>query len=482
MNMLTLLILASCWSSSPESTKKTKKTNKPAATVSAETTAEPDKPNPVNLVLISLDTVSAEHLSTYGGPAEVPNIERIAKNGVQYANAFSHFPETSVSHWTMMTGALPAVHGDVPAHGTSRHTGPTLAERMRDAGYQTAAFIGGETLTDRSTGLSKGFAKYDDQHPWNREDLKRPGKDVAQAAIQWIGEQKKANKPYFAFAHFFDAHFPYTPSPPWDTKYDPNYTGTLTGSDTDLMPYRDGKKTPSPEDLAHIRALYHGELSELDATIAPLLDVANDGNTLIVITSDHGESFGHDYWFNHRDALWDEVTNIPLIISGAQVPPNKRVGALAGLVDVTPTILDILGLDPLEEVHGTTLQSLWTTAVYMPPIFSMTDPNRPNPQMSMRTLSHKLIVQTKDGKIQNKGSLQYALRTDPQELDPTAELPKDYPDFAERYQALIDPVIKRWQGPKPAPKTADQAVTPEEHERLKALGYVDGPAAVPTPK
>jgi len=477
-----LFLLFGCWFTNsdapPTDDKAAKKAVIPAQIEPAESTAE----RPINLVFISLDTVSADHLSLYGGSAKTPNIERIGSNGVVFTNAYSHFPETAVSHWTMMTGALPEVHGNVPANGTSRHTGPTLAERMTDVGYHTAAFIGGETLTDRSTGMSRGFARYDDQYPWNRTDLKRPGSEVATAAIQWINEQKKSEKPYFAFVHFFDAHFPYTPSPPWDTAYDPNYTGTLTGSDADLRPYRDGIKTPSPEDIAHISALYDGEISELDAIIAPLLEVANDGNTLIVITADHGESFGHDYWFNHRDALWDEVINVPLIMSGPNVPPKKRVGALTGLVDVTPTILDVLGMEPLETVNGTTLRPMWTAPVYMPPIFSMTDPNRPSPQMSMRTLGHKIIVKMNNGAAQKDGSLRYFIPPDPGEKDPTASLPDDYPDLEKTYKERLTPVLEKWQGPVPKPRTPEHAVTPEEHERLKALGYVDGPATVPAPQ
>jgi arylsulfatase A-like enzyme len=478
--MTLLLVLIGCWFNTSDTPPTADKPATKAVKAAAAEPSESGTERPSNLIFISLDTVSADHLSMHGGQAKTPNIERIASSGVRFTNAYSHFPETAVSHWTMMTGALPEVHGDVPANGTSRHTGPTLAERMTDAGYQTAAFIGGETLTDRSTGLSRGFTLYDDQYPWNRADLKRPGKEVTKAAIQWINEQKKSEKPYFAFVHFFDAHFPYTPSAPWDTAYNPGYTGTITGSDADLMPYRDGTKTPSPEDVAHISALYDGEISELDAIIAPLLETANDGNTLIVITADHGESFGHDYWFNHRDALWDEVINVPLIMNGPNVPGKKLVGALTGLVDVTPTILDVLGMDPLENVHGATLRPVWTKPVYMPPIFSMTDPNRPSPQMSMRTLGHKLIVKVKDGKVQKDGALRYFMPPDPGENDPTVTLPEDYPDLEQTYRERLAPVIKQWQGPVPEPRTPEHTVTREEQERLKALGYVDGPAVVPT--
>ncbi len=437
---------------------------------------------PINLLLISLDTVAAEHLSLYGGRAEVPNLEKLAAGGVVFKNAYSHFPETAVSHWTMMTGALPDVHGNVPANGTSRYQGPTLAERLKDAGYQTAAFIGGETLTDRSTGLSRGFDRYDDRYPWNREDLKRPGKELAQSALNWIQRQQQYGAPYFAFVHFFDAHFPYTPSSPWDKKYPTEYTGALTGSDTDLMPFRDGDKTPTKAEIDHIKALYHGEISELDAIIAPLIAAAQDNNTLVVVTSDHGESFGHDYWFNHRDGLWDEITHVPLIMSGPKVESRKQVGALTGLIDVTPTILDFLNLAPLEEIHGSSARDCILNPVYRPAIFSMTDPNRPSPQIVKRTLQHKLIAKRKDGKTIMDDALRYAMLADPNELNPNAELDETFTNIDAEYASIIQPVRNKWQGPVPEKSAQRPPPSADEFERLKALGYVDGPAKAPTPK
>ena len=479
MNALSLLLMFSCWSN--DSTTPTVPMKSTADAVQFEDPKESNTENKTNLLLISLDTVSAQHLSLYGGRAEVPNLEKLAEGGVQFVNAFTHFPETAVSHWTMMTGALPEVHGHVPSNGTSRHQGPTLAERLKDAGYATAAFIGGETLTDRATGMSRGFDLYDDQYAWNREDLKRPGKDIANRSIRWIAQQKKDDKPYFAFVHFFDAHFPYTPAPPWDKKYGTGYTGSLTGSDADLMPFRDGGKTPTPEELDHIKALYHGEISELDAIIAPLLATADD-NTLVVVTADHGESFGHDYWFNHRDGLWDEVIHVPLIFNGPNVEARKRVGALTGLIDLAPTVLDFLGLAPFENVNGSSARDCILTPVYRPAIFAMTDPKRPVPQFAKRTLSHKLIAQRKNGKTVMDGALRYLIPKDPNELDPTAELNEHFADVDAEHAGLIAPVIKQWQGPVPEKSKHMRPPTTEEHERLKALGYVDGPATVPAPK
>jgi arylsulfatase A-like enzyme len=386
----------------------------------------------------------------------------MVRSGARFETAIANFPETAISHWAMLTGALPAVHGDVPGTGGSRYTGPTLAERLQQAGYATGAFIGGETLTDRSTGLSRGFQTYDDAHPWDRSDLKRPGEQVCTQAMEWMKNQQG---PYFAFVHLFDAHFPYTPKPPWNTRYDPDYTGKLTGSDEDLRPFRDGGETPSPEDLAHVLALYDGELSELDGIIGPILAAAGP-DTLVIITSDHGESFGHDYWFNHRDGLWDGVLRVPWLVRGPGVKAGHTIQTPVELVDMAPTVLGLLGLDPLEQVHGqdqsAALQGAGSTGGGRP-AHSITDPSRPKPQLSIRSAAIKLLIRA--GIAES-----YDLRADPEEASPRPVPSAVTTAATQTYERRLQPVVDRWQGKaRPA-----RAHSPEAIERLRSLGYIDG--------
>jgi arylsulfatase A-like enzyme len=428
------------------------------------------KVTPPSVLVISLDTVSAEHLSLYGGPAKVPHMESFAQSATTFDQAISHFPETALSHWSLMTGVLPEVHGNVPATGDSRYTGPTLAERWSSAGYKTAAFIGGETLTNRSTGLARGFHTYDDQYPWDRKDLKRPGQEVVASASAWMAEREHSNQAFFAFVHLFDAHFPYTPSPPWDTAYATGYSGTLTGSDADLRPYRDGQKTPSTEEIAHIASLYDGEISELDAIIAPLLHQTRGKNMYVVITSDHGESFRHNYWFNHRDGLWDEVTRVPLLISGPKIPKNERRHGVVGLVDVAPTLLALTGADPFEDSHGSDLGPLLKGAeTERKRVFSITDPWRESPQFSVRDSDHRMIASMDRGMPKLETARVYDLAIDPLESNGENPVPEAFESIGATYQASVQKMSAKWQGPKPKPRTPSGP----EFERLKALGYVD---------
>ena len=437
------------------------------------------KPDTASVLLISLDTVSAEHLSLYGGRAKVPNLETLAARGTTFDQAISHFPETALSHWSLMTGVLPAVHGNVPASGDSRYRGPTLAERLSARDYRTAAFIGGETLTNRSTGMARGFHTYDDQYPWDRRDLKRPGQQVIATANAWISERLQASEPFFAFVHLFDAHFPYTPSAPWDTAYATGYSGPLTGQDDDLRPYRDGIKTPTKEEIAHIAALYDGELSELDAMLEPILRQVADQNVIVVVTSDHGESFSHNYWFNHRGGLWDEITRVPLIISGPNLPKGERRVGVIGLVDVAPTLLSLTKTPAFEDIHGQDLGgnlARGETADQL--VFSITDPWRESPQFAARDAKHKLIAPSSLGMPQLDAALSYDLKKDPAERQPNAPLPDRFESVGAKYQAEIQTKIARWQGP--APERREQSAG--EIERLKALGYVDEKEAAQPPR
>lgn len=405
---------------------------------------------PHSIVIISLDTVRADRLGVYGGRAKTPVMSAFAAQGTRFEQAISHFPETALSHWSMLSGVLPEVHGNVPANGGSRYSGPTLAEIATRSGYATAAIIGGITMTDQASGLSRGFATYDDDFAVDEADMRRPGADVSAEAAAWIQQQ---SGPYFAFVHYFDAHFPYTPAPPWDTAYDPHYTGTLTGTDADLRGYRDGGQTPSDVDLAHVLALYDGELSELDALLAPVIEAAGS-DTIVVITADHGESFEHDYYFNHRAGLWDGVVRVPWLIRGPGVTAGEVFTDQVGLVDVTPTVLALAGLPLDARMQGSAL--LTGDAAGSPAVWSITDPWVPEPQFAQRTASEKCIDQ--DGTV-----LRYDLLTDPAESKNLG----GEPCTRDTYDTLIADMAQ-YQVPEPD----NQIVrTDEECARLEALGY-----------
>lgn len=404
-----------------------------------------------NIILVSLDTVQARRMEIYGGRAKTPNLKEFANSAILFQKAISNFPETSLSHWSMMTGVLPEVHGNVPANGGSLYTGPTLAEIGKSEGYATAAFIGGVTMTDKSSGFSRGFDVYDDKFPFKIEDMSRDGNEVTQNAVQWIQKQEK---PYFVFVHYFDAHFPYTPK---QNYYDPDYKGKIDGSDAILRPYRDGAKEPSKRDIEHILALYDAEITELDEKIAPILKLA-DEKTIIVVTSDHGESFSHDYYFNHRGGLWDEITHVPLLISHSEA---KEIPQQVGLIDLLPTVLDLANLPKDKRMQGTSQVGLLDgKGKGQEYVYSITDPWMPDPQFAVRSKQWKWIRQS------NKGNLVYALGQDPFETVSLKEVPDELKPKEKKYLELIKG-MKKWQVEAPQRRK----ISDEECKRLMLLGY-----------
>lgn len=405
------------------------------------------------VVLISLDTVSAPHLALYGGPAETPALARVAEQGRRYADAITHFPQTCLSHWTMMTGVLPELHGNAPAHAGSIWSGPTLAELAQRAGRPTAAVIGGVTLQDRACGLSRGFDRYDDRFTVDPADMRRPAAEVTAAALQALASF--GDRPGLLFVHYFDAHFPYTPPAPWDERYDPDYTGTLTGTDAALRAWRDGEEAPPARERDHVAALYQGELSALDQALAPLLAAVPE-DAVLAITSDHGESFLHAPWFNHRGALWEDVLRVPLLLRAPGVEAGSVESAQVGLVDLAPTVLALAGLPSDTRMQGRDLsagppeRALWST----------TDPWLGPQQLTLRSGLHG----TKLRHLPGGGAERYDLAADPQELVPIA-----VPDATPTdYHALLAP-LQSHQVAAPAPR----GVGEEEAERLEQLGYVD---------
>ncbi len=412
-----------------------------------------------SVVLISLDTVRADHLGAYGGRAETPVLSGLAGSGTRFETALTGFPETCVSHWSMLSGVLPQVHGNIPGNGGSVYRGPTLAELAGHAGLQTGAIIGGITLQDSMCGLARGFDTYDDDFDFHRADT-RPGRDVTAAAVRWIGAQ---TGPYFAFVHYFDAHSPYTPSPPWDTRYDPDYAGSVTGSLEDLGIHGGGGGADlAARDLAHVVALYDGELSELDALLAPVLEAAGP-DALVVVTSDHGESFEHGYYFNHRAGLWDSVLRVPWLIRGPGVTAGLVVDTPVSLIDLAPTVAELAGWSSDARMQGESrapwLQGQAAAGV---PHYALTDPWMPDPQFAVRTPDTKVIWQS-------DATLVYDLGLDPQELRADDQVPPALASARTDHAGLVDSLSAHQAS---APKQ-DRFISPEDRARLEALGYVD---------
>jgi arylsulfatase A-like enzyme len=325
------------------------------------------RPNSPNVLLITLDTLRADHLSSYGYPRKTtPNIDRLAEEGVLFENAFAGASWTLPSHATIMTGQPVHVHRAGGQPLDSRF--PTLAEYFSARGYATAAFIANEFYCSSRTGLDRGFALYDDYYAniidmawrtfYGRLVLSElpllgyyniPGRrlaaDVNAKFFDWLDEERK--EPFFVFLNYFDVHDPYiapVDSPRAFSTY--STRGRLINS---LLFPRDftGGRVLSAEERQAAIAGYDGSLAYLDAQLGFLFERLKAmgllDNTLVIITSDHGESFGNHGLYGHGNSLYTNLLHVPLIFRyPKKVPARTRVTEAVSLQSIPATVLGIL--------------------------------------------------------------------------------------------------------------------------------------------
>lgn len=284
-----------------------------------------------NVLLVTVDTLRADVLSSYGGAARTPNLDALAAAGIRFTFAHAHAVVTLPSHSSIMTGRHPFEHG-VRDNAGFRLGGAavTLAEAAQAKGVATGAFVGAFPL-DRQFGLAQGFDVYDDlggQETAGAEFAfaERPAGEVVKSAREWIARQQK---PWLAWVHLFDPHAKYAPPPPFDREYAANP--------------------------------YAGEVAYVDHALGPLIEAATRGPrpTTVIVTADHGEGLGDHGEATHGVFAYESTLRVPLIL--AQVGPGapESTGATSDLpvrhIDILPTIADLLRLEVAPDLPGRTL-------------------------------------------------------------------------------------------------------------------------------
>jgi arylsulfatase A-like enzyme len=277
---------------------------------------------PTHVVLVSIDTLRADHLGCYGyARARTPNIDRLASESVVFDNAATATPLTLPTHSSLLTGLTPLRHGVVDNFGFRLDASvTTLAETLRAQGFATGGFVGSFVLDSRF-GIAQGFDTYFDHFDApsaNGRPLsahQRPANEVLEPALEWIDRQ--GARPFFAFLHFFDAHTPYTPPEPYRSSF----------PDDDVGRY-DAEIAFVDEQLGRL-------VRELDAR-----GILED--TAIVVVGDHGESLGDHGEATHGLFIYDATVRVPLLVRA----PGFRAGrarAQVRTIDVMPTVLDLGG-------------------------------------------------------------------------------------------------------------------------------------------
>ncbi|MFQ5718460.1 MAG: sulfatase [Acidobacteriota bacterium] len=330
-----------------------------------------------SILFITIDTLRADHVSSYGyGWPTTPTLDALAASGARFTGMVAPLPETAPACATLLTGRWP---GQLGMHGNGQPLGPdveTLATRLRQEGYATAAFVSGFPLTRRLSGLARGFTVYDDALPDARgrvPGVQRVAAKTAAAALKWLGQRRST--PFFAWVHFYDPHGDYDPGPPYDTLFGP----APAGPDIPLADIPAYQRRDSETDAAAYLRRYDGEIRRVDDQVRRLLakldDTGDRPRTLVVITADHGESLTeHGYFFDHGNEIYQPSTHVPFILNGPGVASRPEgIDGVARTVDIMPTVLDLLGVAPASDAPGRSLRPRLTGAVPAEPPEAFTE-------------------------------------------------------------------------------------------------------------
>ena len=321
-------------------------------------------PRPLNVLLLSIDTLRFDGLGCCGNPrATSPNIDRLATEGALFTHALAQASWTLPSHMTMFTGLYPSVHGCVTsptwtgAVDRLSETWTTLPEILSQFGYTTAAFTDGE-FVGPTFGFDQGFDICDDSGGGID--------DIAPRAIAWL-DAHPTDQPFFLFLHCYDVHH-YRPPPEDEALFATDYAGPLRalrerGYELEMRLTSDGFYDLTPDDIRYLRALYDAEIRKTDRyfghVLAALRESGQYENTVIIVTSDHGEEFWEHGGLGHGWSLHQHQLRVPLIIK-SPAPPVRgvRIEDWVGLIDLFPTILALLDLPPSSSVAGLSLLPL----------------------------------------------------------------------------------------------------------------------------
>jgi arylsulfatase A-like enzyme len=412
-----------------------------------------------NIIFITIDTLRADHLSCYGYKSKTsPNIDLLAKKSFLCTNVMAQVPLTLPSHATIFTGRSPISHGiKNNANFILDESEMTLAEVLKNKGYKTAAVIGGFPLISYF-GLDQGFDHYDDQlntrqYQVETAELERNARDVTDAALTWL----KQNKQHLVFMwiHYYDPHLPYDPPKNYKNNFENRYDSEINFVDNQI-----GRL------LSHLKdsKLFH--------------------ETMLVITSDHGEGLGDHFEKDHGIFLYNSTLEIPLILKPASIIVKPReVDIQIATQDIMPTILDILGFSPPDDIDGISLAKFFKDqpklpATDLPPFYIESY----YPYFKYKWSILRGIV-WKGYKFVDAPSYElYDLMNDKKEIQNLYQ--KNNKIYVKLKEALNDILAKK--------ETKDQfhEIDEEVMQKLKSLGYVgsdpDAPiediSSLPDPK
>ena len=418
-----------------------------------------------NIILISVDSLRADHLHVYGyNRCTSPNLDRLAKQGALFETVMAPTSWTLPSHMTLMTALPPERHGVISNRKRLAAGIDTLPQRLQREGYYTGGIVSA-TYLDGMFGFDRGFDEYDDYSllhaagGYSANQVSSP--QVTNLALQFLDRRAAATdgRPFFLFLHMFDVHYDYNPPEPFAHMFDPVYEGKATGRVGAMTEIRKRR------DLDHVIALYDGEIAFVDAHIGNILRAVSalhlDDDTIVAVVADHGEEFFEHGGSGHFRTLYDEVLHVPLIIRyPGHIPAGKRVTGQARLMDVPSTLIELAGLrvsKPASDDDAVSLgQSLFAGAPRSLPAYGDLNATL----ASLRTDREKVI---------------WNLRTNKREFYDLVHDPGEH--HAVRADDEMNGLamrLEQWRSSATEKDPADKIdLDDEEKSALRALGYLN---------
>lgn len=393
----------------------------------------------LNVLLITLDTTRADRLGCYGySGAKTPNLDSLSQKGVRFINAYCQVPLTLPSHCSILTGTYPVYH-NVHNNGTyylsSDHL--TLAEALKAKGFKTAAFAASFTVDSRF-GLDQGFDYYDDKFqegsPFKALNSEKRAEQVFASFSSWIDNNHAEQ--FFCWVHFFDPHLPYDPPSPYKEEFS-----------------------------AHP---YDGEIAYMDSYVGAVIEKLREKKileqTLIIIAGDHGEGLGDKVEIGHGIFLYEMVMKVPLIFySENYLPKGKAIPARVRLIDIMPSVLDMLGLQVPDQNQGISLIP-YIEGREKDDLDSYIETFYPRENYGWSNLTGLIAGDWKY--IRAPKAELYNLKSDPNE---EKNVLQSNQKIASEMNRSLETLVKSSVANADAGR---RVPTSEERERLRALGYI----------
>ncbi len=455
-----------------------------------------------NLLIVTLDTTRADHMGAYGYERDTsPVFDALAREGVLFQAAIAPIAVTGPSHTSLHTGSGTWSHNTLLNGIPMPADRPSIASTLQEKGYATGAFVSAYVL-DGKYGFSQGFSTYDDDFSvvpgWDRslpgrlqaglvrrfnpnQVLERRGDDTVDQALSWLDKQET---PWFLWVHLFDAHGPYVPPPPYDSRYYSGDPGDPSNPSMDqvrnVAPYL-VDSLRGITDVDYVVAQYDGEIAFADAQLGRLLEgVESRGeSTLILVNADHGEALGEQgVWFNHGDDLFDASTHIPAAMRfDGVIPPGTEVQGLVELSDFAPTVYGLLGIEAPSEVEGMDLSLDWQGRTQARGLAFDREANlaarekdptqRPTLRLASLRSGSSLFVRRESPEFSDalyRSEMEDSCALCPvSDLSQAQEFPMEVQTLAQQADGMLNGDAER----------SAAEITPEERAMLEALGYME---------